>query len=288
MWIALAAVYGILKGIRDVMKKVALKKSSTIEVLFFYSLISLILLIPTIGDAAAIFTSGSLPYLGFILIKSFVIYVAWICSFKAIENLPIGFYGIMDMSRVVITSVLSVTLLGEAMTLDKAIGMVLVLDGLVLVNMIKNEGLSKSDKIKPVFVLLVVVSCCMNSVSEIFDKWLMRPETGLTTGQLQFWYMFFLTAMYFIHILVKKIHIDWRAVYKNYWIAILAVLFVIGDKALFVANRTGDVIPMTLLKQSAILVTIIGGKLVFKEKKTTFKLLCAVTIICGIIIGVNN
>lgn len=287
MWIALAAAYGILKGMRDVMKKVALKKSSTIEVLFFYTLISLILLTPTIGDAVNIFSSGSLPYLGFILIKSFVIYIAWICSFKAIENLPIGFYGIMDMSRVVITSVLSVTLLGEAMSIEKAIGMVLVIDGLILVNMTKNSDSIKGERIKPVFVLLVVVSCCMNSISEIFDKWLMRPETGLTTGQLQFWYMFFLTCMYFIHIIVKKIHIDWRAAYKNYWIAILAVLFVIGDKALFIANRTGDVIPMTLIKQSAVLITIIGGRIVFKEQKTAFKLLCAVVIICGIIIGIR-
>lgn len=286
MWIALAAAYGILKGVRDVMKKVALKKSGTIEVLFFYTLISLILLLPTIGDAVDIFSSGSLPYLGFILIKSFVIYIAWICSFKAIENLPIGFYGIMDMSRVVITSVLSVTLLGEAMSIEKAIGMVLVIDGLILVNMTKNGESVKGERIKPIFVLLVMVSCCMNSVSEIFDKWLMRPETGITTGQLQFWYMFFLTCMYLVHIIVKKIHIDWSAAYKNYWIAILAVLFVIGDKALFIANRTGDVIPMTLIKQSAVLITIIGGRIVFKEQKTVFKLLCAVVIICGIIIGI--
>lgn len=287
MWVTLAAAYGILKGMRDVMKKVALKKSSTIEVLFFYTLISLILLIPTIGDAVCIFSNGSLFYLGFILIKSFVIYIAWICSFKAIENLPIGFYGIMDMSRVVITSVLSVTLLGEAMSFNKAIGMILVIDGLVLVNMTKNSGTVNGEKIKPVFVFLVMVSCCMNSVSEIFDKWLMRPQTGITTAQLQFWYMFFLTCMYFIHILVKKIHIDWRAAYKNYWIAILAVLFVIGDKALFTANRTGDVIPLTLIKQSAVLITIVGGKLVFKETKTLFKLLCATVIICGIVIGVR-
>ena len=287
MWIALAAAYGILKGVRDVMKKVALKKSGTIEVLFFYTLISLILLLPTVGDAFAIFSAGNTKYLGFILIKSFVIYIAWICSFKAIENLPIGFYAIMDMSRVVITSLLSVTLLGEVMTLDKAIGMILVIDGLMLVNMTKNSGVVKGEAIRPVFVLLVIVSCCMNSVSEIFDKWLMRPETGLTTGQLQFWYMFFLTAMYFLHIVIKKIHIDWSAAYKNYWIAILAVLFVIGDKALFIANRTGDVIPLTLIKQSAVLITILGGKIVFREEKTVFKLLCAAAIICGIVIGVK-
>ena len=38
-WMALVLLYGTLKGIRDVIKKKALDKSSVIEVLFFYTLI---------------------------------------------------------------------------------------------------------------------------------------------------------------------------------------------------------------------------------------------------------
>ncbi len=285
MWIALAALYGILKGVRDVIKKIALQKSSTVEVLFFYTLLSLVFVTPWAGEAFAMF-NGSMHYLALIAVKSFVIYIAWICSFKAIENMPIGLYGLMDMSRVVITSILSVTLLGEMMTLQKAIGMVLVIDGLVLVNMTKTGG-AGGEKARMKYIGLVMISCLMNSCSEIFDKWFMRPETGITTGQLQFWYLFFLTVMYMIHIFVKRIHIDWRMIYKNYWLVILAVLFVIGDKALFVANRTGSVIPLTLCKQCAVMITILGGRVVFKEKNIIFKLLCAVVVICGIIIGIQ-
>lgn len=285
MWIALAALYGVLKGMRDIIKKLALKKSSTIEVLFFYTLLSLIFVLPYAGEAAELVGNGS-GYLALIAVKSFVIYIAWICSFKAIENLPIGFYGLMDMSRVVITSVFGVVLFGEIMSIEKAIGMVLVIDGLVMVNMIKNSGM-QSEKTQIKYVGLVLVSCLMNSCSELLDKWFMRPETGITPSQLQFWYLFFLTAMYLVHILVKRIHIDPRMIYKNYWMIILAVLFVIGDKALFIANQSGDIIPLTLLKQCAVLITIIGGKMVFKEENTLFKLLCAVVVICGIIIGVR-
>lgn len=285
MWIALAALYGILKGMRDIIKKLALKKSSTVEVLFFYTLLSLIFVLPCVGEAAELVGNGS-GYLALIAVKSFVIYIAWICSFKAIENLPIGFYGLMDMSRVVITSVFGVVLFGEIMSIEKAIGMVLVIDGLVMVNMIKNSGM-QSEKTQIKYVGLVLVSCLMNSCSELLDKWFMRPETGITPSQLQFWYLFFLTAMYLVHILVKRIHIDPRMIYKNYWMIILAVLFVIGDKALFIANQSGDIIPLTLLKQCAVLITIIGGKMVFKEENTLFKLLCAVVVICGIIIGVR-
>lgn len=286
MWIALAAAYGLLKGIRDVMKKVALKKSSTVEVLFFYTLLSFVFVLPWTGEAMSIF-NGGIHYLALIAVKSLVIYIAWICSFKAIEKLPIGFYGLMDMSRVIITSVLSVTILGEMMSVSKAIGMVLVLDGLIILNVSKNSPAAGGEDIKAKYIILVLISCCMNSCSEIFDKWFMRPETGITSGQLQFWYLFFLCVFYVIHIIVKKIHIDFRNIYKNYWVIVLAVLFVIGDKCLFIANRTGSVIPLTLLKQCAVIVTILGGKIVFKEKNTIFKLLCAVVVICGILVGIR-
>ena len=114
----------------------------------------------------------------------------------------------------------------------------------------------------------------------------MQPERGIMPSQLQFWYLLFLTLMYFVHITIKHIKIDWKMVYKNYWLIILAVAFVIGDRALFNANRTGEVIPLTLLKQGAVIVTILGGKFVFGEKNTLFKILCAVVVVCGIVVGI--
>ena len=270
MWIAQAALYGVLKGGRDVMKKLALKKSSIIEVLFFYTLLSLVLLLPDTKEAIGIF-NGSGLYLPLIFVKSAIIYIAWMCSFKAIEKLPIGFYGLMDMSRVVITSLLSIILFGEAITLGKAIGMILVIDGLVMLNVSKNSFGGENVKLR--YIILTLASCFANSCSEIFDKWFMRPETGITPAQLQFWYMLFLTVLYLLHIIIKRIKIDWRMIYKNYWLILLAVMFVIGDRALFNANRVGDVIPLTLLKQGAVIITILGGKFVCKEKNTVFKLL---------------
>ena len=284
MWIAQAALYGVLKGGRDVMKKLALKKSSIIEVLFFYTLLSLVLLLPDTKEAIGIF-NGSGIYLPFIFIKSAIIYIAWTCSFKEIEKLPIGFYGLMYMSRVVITSLLSIILFGEAITLGKAIGMILVIDGLVMLNVSKNSFGGENVKLR--YIILTLASCFANSCSEIFDKWFMRPETGITPAQLQFWYMLFLTVLYLLHIIIKRIKIDWRMIYKNYWLILLAVMFVIGDRALFNANRVGDVIPLTLLKQGAVIITILGGKFVFKERNTVFKLLCAVVVICGIIVGIT-
>lgn len=278
MWIALVCVYGILKGVRDVIKKKAMEKNSAMEVLFFYTFISFLFVTPEVKNAISI----DFHNIGFIMIKSAIIFIAWICSFKAIKKLPIGFYGIMDMSRVIFATALGVLVLGETLTEHKIVGMALVLIGLLFVNMGKNNG---GEKAKAVYIFLVLVSCLCNAVSELLDKMLMQ---SMNSGQLQFWYMFFLVVLYLGYMLVTKTKIQWRTLYKNYWIIILSVLFVIGDKALFIACSKPDstVVAMTLIKQCSVMVTILGGRLVFKEKRTLYKMLCAAVIIAGILFAI--
>lgn len=278
MWIALVCVFGILKGIRDIIKKKAMEKSSAMEVLFFYTLLSFIFVTPEIKTALSI----DCHYLGFIMIKSLVIFVSWICSFKAIKKIPIGFYGIMDMSRVVFATVLGVAVLGEVLTRNKIIGMILVLIGLTFVNIRKNKG---NEGVRTIYIVLVLVSCLGSATSELLDKMLMQH---VTSSQLQFWYMFFMVLLYLGYIVITKTKIQWKSIYKNYWIIILSVLFVIGDKALFIACGSNDstVVAMTLIKQCSVMVTIIGGKIVFKEKRTLYKIACAAVIVAGIVIAV--
>ena len=112
MWIGLVCLYGVLKGVRDIIKKKAMEKNSAMEVLFFYTFISFLFVTPSVKNALSI----DFHYIGFVMIKSAIIFIAWICSFKAIKKLPIGFYGIMDMSRVIFATVLGITVLGEVMT----------------------------------------------------------------------------------------------------------------------------------------------------------------------------
>lgn len=278
MWIALVGVYGILKGIRDIIKKKALEKNSAMEVLFFYTFISFLFVLPETKNALGM----DFHYVGFIMIKSAIIFAAWICSFKAIKRLPIGFYGIMDMSRVIFATALGALVLGEVLTGHKIAGMTLVLIGLLFVNLGPKNTLERT---KPIYIILVLISCLCNAVSELLDKMLMQ---SISSGQLQFWYLFFLVVMYLGYMLIKREKISWRTLYKNYWIIILSVLFVIGDKALFIAcsYENSTVVAMTLIKQCSVLITIIGGRIVFKEKRTLYKLMCAAVIIAGIVFAV--
>lgn len=287
IWMLLVLFYGLAKGGREICKKKALCQNSVIEVLFFYTLISFLFVTPEIPRAGGL--SAKLYVL--IALKSFVIFVAWICSFNAIKKLPISLMGVLDLSRVVFATLMGVAFLNEIMNGPQIIGLVLVSIGLLMLpvqSIILNHKAGETavkEPVKPIYVVLALVSCILNAVSGTMDKYLMAQE--LTSGQLQFWYMLFLVLYYAIYILVKRIHLDFKSLVKNYWIWILAVLFVLADRALFIANGYPDskVTIMTLIKQSGCLVTIIGGKFIFKEKNIAYKIACAAVIVAGIVIA---
>ena len=49
-WVLFTLVFGLCKGVREGIKKKALQKSSTFEVLFLYTLLGFLFVIPTAKD----------------------------------------------------------------------------------------------------------------------------------------------------------------------------------------------------------------------------------------------
>ena len=288
IWMLLVLFYGLAKGGREICKKKALLKNSVIEVLFFYTLLSFLFVTPEIRHA------GGLTIRLYLLIalKSFVIFVAWICSFSAIKKLPVSVMGVLDLSRVIFATLMGVIFLGEFMGSMQIVGLICVSIGLLMLplpNVIaskqKNSAI-KAEPVKPAYIILALISCILNAVSGTMDKYLMSTE--LTSGALQFWYMLFLVIYYGLYMVIKKIKLNWKSLVKNYWIWILAILFVLADRALFIANGYSEskVTVMTLIKQSGCLVTILGGRFIFKEKNIGYKLICAAVVVAGIVIAV--
>lgn len=298
MWILLVLAYGLIKGAREIVKKQALKTNGVIEVLFFYTLLSFLMIVPESGKS---FFSPP-PQIGLIAIKSFVIFCAWIMSFKAIKKMPISFYGVLDLSRVLFATLLGIVVLNEKVGTYQIIGLICVCTGLVLLpfqnrfqewRMGKKNGTvaektnEKTEHVSKWYILIAVISCMLNSLSGLLDKILMK-DGDLESGELQFWYMLFLLLFYLGYVVVRRVKISWGTLVRNKWLWILSLLFVLADRALFVANASPDskVTIMTLIKQSGCLVTILGGKFVFKEKNITYKLICATIIVAGIVIAV--
>ena len=277
-WVFLTLVYGLLKGVREIVKKESLKKSSVVEVLFFYTLFAFLICIPASNDIAAV----DVRFLPAVFVKSFVIFIAWILSFRAIKSLPISLYGILDLSRVLFATLLGIIVLKETVTRNQVIGLVLVVLGLIFLKKRKSDD---KEDVKPLVVILALLSCVLNAVSGFLDKVLTQ---FITPSQLQFYYMLFLTLLYLAYLIIDRSEVDIKSSVKNYWIWILAILFVIADKSLFIANASPEskITVMTLIKQSGCLITIIAGKLLYHEKNMLHKFVCASVIIAGIVIAV--
>lgn len=277
-WVFLTLVYGLLKGAREIVKKESLKKSSVVEVLFFYTLFAFLMCIPASSDIALI----DFKYLPAIFIKSLVIFIAWILSFRAIKSLPISIYGILDLSRVLFATLLGILVLRETVTRNQVIGLVLVAAGLILLKRRKSD---EAEGIKPLVVILALISCMLNAVSGLLDKILTHY---VTPSQLQFYYMLFLSLLYLLYLIVDRSEVNIKSSVKNYWIWLLAIMFVIADKALFVANADANskITIMTLIKQSGCIITILAGKFIYKERNMLHKFICAAVIIAGIMIAV--
>ena len=291
MWILYVLFYGLMKGSRDIVKKIALNKNTFIEILVVHTGLSLLLVLPTASDAPDM----NPVFLGPIAFKSLLVFSAWICSFRAIKKLPVSIVGLLDMSRVLFATSLGVLVLGEVMKRGQYAGLILVCIGLLLLKKISTSSTNHED-IRAVYVLLALAACMLNAASGLMDKILMKD---VTSSQLQFWYLLFL-FIYYYFIIQSNWHLSYvlfaifskakisLSVLKNGWVWLLSIMFVLADKALFIANADANsrLTVMTLIKQSCCLVTILGGKFIFHEKNILKKLLCAAIIILGIMIGI--
>ena len=285
LWIPLVLSYGLLKGVREIVKKRALEKNSTIEVLFMYTLLSFVIVLPETRAAM-----GMEPrFYFYVALKSFVIFLAWMFSFRAIKKMPISLYGVLDLSRVLFATLLGVVVLHEVLGLYQTIGLLLVSAGLLLLKYrprsMREAAAIGEQSVEVKYVIMAFASCMFNAVSGLLDKLLMKE---INSSQLQFWYLFFLMLMYSLFILVTRTPVNFRSVVRNKWVWMLSVLIVIADRALFIANGMpgSRVTVMTLLKQSGCIVTIIAGRYLFREKETAHKMLCALIIVAGIVIAV--
>ena len=295
MWIFLILLYGIFKGFREALKKKAMETRSVLEVLFFYTLFAFILVIPF---SKGIFDISWRAHV-VIFLKSFAIFIAWICALNSIKKLPLSVYCIADMGRMVFSIIFGIVILNETLFWTDAVGVALVLLGITLVNFHSKKNTLNEQTLNGKILILCLGSCILNAVSGTIDKWLLSTHNApkffigeeiVNSSQVQFWYMFYLVALYGLFLLAKREKVNFKSNIKSPVIWTLSLIFIIADRALFIANEdpNSTVLIMTLLKQSSVIVSIILGRIIYKEKNILYRLFCAVLIICGILVATIN
>lgn len=116
-WIFLSLIYGLMCGTSDLFKKQALKSASVSQTLVIFNFVILIILVFSGGD----YTLNHSDFF-FIFLKSFCVFLGWMVGYNVIKHMEISHYSIIMLSKVIFSAVLSVTLLGEVLTLKKNCG----------------------------------------------------------------------------------------------------------------------------------------------------------------------
>lgn len=278
-WIILTILYAFFVSLDEVFKKKATKMNSIYIVLACYTTIALLLTFIITKDIFTIDYS----FLPIIFLKSTVVVIAWLFGLKALDGLQLSTYGIIKTARIVFTILLSYIFLSERITLVTALGILIIIIGLILVSTTANDESNKKNSNK--LILLFLLSCLCSSISAILDK---KILIHISSGQLQFWFLLFLTFYFWIIFLIRREKINYKTLKNNYWIILVAICIVTGDRFLFMANKTASsqVIIMTIIKQLSTIISIILGKIIFKEKNIIKKLIYALLILFGIVITI--
>ncbi|WP_064967361.1 EamA family transporter [Tenacibaculum ovolyticum] len=220
---------------------------------------------------------------GFIFIKSAIMASSWILAYQALKHLPITIVTPIRSAGPFFTFIGAIVIYKESPNLHQWIGFFLIIFSVLLYSQIgKKEGINfKQNK----WIFAIIGATFLGASSGLYDKFLIQ-NLQLNPQTLQFWF-----CLYTILILLVILTITWfpyakkRKAFKFRWsIIAVGVLLQAADYFYFKALQDPEALIMLLsaIKRSQILIAVVIGGLVFKEKNKRKKLIPLIDIMIGV------
>ncbi|WP_034058886.1 EamA family transporter [Lacinutrix jangbogonensis] len=293
MWIYLGLLAALFLGLHNLCKKHAVQGNEVFPVLlgtvssgFLLVVVFYVLSIcyPEYAQANGYhFQVITLQTHGFIFIKSAIMAASWILAYQALKHLPLTIVTPIRSAGPFFTFIGAIVIYKESPNVYQWFGFFLIIFSVLLYSRIgKKEGINfKRNK----WVFAIIGATFLGASSGLYDKFLIQSLT-LNPQTLQFWF-----CLYTILILLVILSITWfpyaakRKAFKFRWsIIAVGVLLVAADYFYFKALQDPEALIMLLsaIKRSQILIAVVVGGLVFKEKNKRKKLVP----LAGIMLGV--
>lgn len=220
---------------------------------------------------------------GFIFIKSAIMAASWILAYQALKHLPLTIVTPIRSAGPFFTFIGAIIIYKESPNLYQWFGFFLIIFSVILYSRIgKKEGINfKRNK----WIFAIIGATFLGASSGLYDKFLIQ-NLSLNPQTLQFWF-----CLYTILILLVILSITWfpyaakRKAFKFRWsIVAVGVLLVAADYFYFKALQDPEALIMLLsaIKRSQLIIAVVIGGIVFKEKNKRKKLVP----LAGIMIGV--
>lgn len=208
---------------------------------------------------------------------------SWLLAYKALKHLPITIVTPIRSAGPFFTFIGATAIYKESPNLYQWIGFFLIIFSVILYSKIgKKEGINfKRNK----WVFAIIGATFLGASSGLYDKFLIQ-NLNLNPQTLQFWF-----CLYTILILLIILTITWfpytekRQAFKFRWsIVAVGILLQAADYFYFKALQDPDALIMLLsaIKRSQIIIAVIVGGVVFKEKNKRKKLVPLIGIMIGV------
>lgn len=293
MWMYLGLLAALFLGLHNLCKKHAVQGNEVFPVLlctvfsgflFITTFYVLAIFFPEYATANGYaFQKISWQTHGFIFIKSIIMASSWVLAYQALKHLPITIVTPIRSAGPFFTFIGAVVIYKESPNMYQWIGFFLIIFSVILYSKIgKKEGINfKQNK----WIFAIIGATFLGASSGLYDKFLIQ-NLDLNPQTLQFWFCF-----YTMLILLLILSITWfpyakkRKAFKFRWTIIaVGVLLQAADYFYFKALQDPEALIMLLsaIKRSQIIIAVVIGGLIFKEKNKRKKLVPLVGIMTGV------
>ena len=257
MWIWLTLFSAILLGSYDIVKKQAVKSNSVLWVLFGATALSTLFLTP-------FFSAGPLEDHLRLMAKAVLVSLSWISGLIAIKLLPLTTVSTIKASRPMFVLLFSLIIFHEKLNLLQWGGVLLVIAALMLLGRSsRKEGITFTSNSGMAWM---AVSVLTGVASALYDKYILGIMEPLF---VQSWTNLYISVIMALVLLgdrlrdregFKRFRWDWK-------LLLIAVLITGSDMLYFYAVNQEDALisVISITRRSSVLVTFLGGALVFRE-----------------------
>ncbi|MFK7834281.1 MAG: EamA family transporter [Winogradskyella sp.] len=293
MWMYLGLLAALFLGLHNLCKKHAVQGNEVFPVLLGTISSGFLLLLPVymgsvffeddMKTTGFYITDISWQVHGFIAIKSAIMASSWVLAYQALKHLPITIVTPIRSAGPFFTFIGAILIYQERPNFLQWIGFFLIIGSVILYSRIgKKEGINfKRNK----WIFAIIGATFLGASSGLYDKFLIQ-KLELNPQTLQFWF-----CWYTVLILLVILSITWfpfkakhEAFTFRWTIIAVGVLLVAADYFYFKALQDPDALIMLLsaIKRSQILIAVVVGGLVFKEKNKRKKLVPLAGIMMGV------
>ena len=280
MWIVFAFGAALFAGLTSILAKCGIKNTDSNVATALRTIVVLIFswIMVFISGSQSTLTSINTKTLVFLILSGIATGASWLCYFKALQIGDVNKVTPIDKSSTILTMIMAFILLGEEITLIKAIAMVLIGIGTYL--MITKKENVKVEKKNNAWLIYALGSSIFASLTSILGKIGIEGIDSTLGTAIR---TIVVLIMAWIVVFVTKKQNTIRNIDKSSWIFLFLSGLATGGSWLcyYRALQTGPASVVVPIDKLSILVTIAFSYIVFKEKLNKKSALGLLLIVIG-------